>query len=152
MGYTRIMLKKFVLFVILVVVIISTQEVFVMAKDDYNILVYINGKEIDVEDREIEDVLSKTFENHREMPAFGVALHDETVEAKKQGVWLEIVFKENQVHNEMPYDKLLINIDPEFTGCNLIRFYDNQYSGRCFYVDLCGNMENLYNAIKRYVR
>ena len=83
----------------------------------------------------------------REAPAFGVSLHQETLIAMKSGLWIEFVFEETKAHNEMPFDSLLVNIDPEFTGINIIRHHNNQYEGRCFYLNLQSNMYELYELL-----
>ena len=86
----------------------------------------------------IIDNFRKTLEGYREMPAFGVSLNDETCEARKDGVWLEFCFYDVYTHNGMNYEKLLINIQENVSGFNIIRYYDDKYEGRCFYVDLDG--------------
>jgi len=82
----------------------------------------------------------------REAPAFGVSLHQETLIAMKSGLWIEFVFEETKAHNEMPFDSLLINIVPEYTGFNIIRNFDGKYEGRCFYVDLVNSNLEAFHA------
>ena len=49
---------------------------------------------------------------------------------------------------EMLFSKLLINVNKDWTGFNIIRYYNGCYDGRCYYVDLIdANMENLYKTI-----
>ena len=72
------------------------------------------------------------------MPAFGVSLNDETIQAKQTGVWIELFYETTCLNNEMPFDSLLIQVEPENTGFNVIRKYDDKYDGRCFYIDLKG--------------
>ena len=73
----------------------------------------------------------------RDMPAFGVSLNRETIEAMSNGLWVEFVFDKQYTHNEMPFEKLLVNVEKQSQGFNIIR-YNSQggYSGRCFYFDL----------------
>ena len=88
------------------------------------------------------------FNNSREMPAFGVALHDDTIEAMKNGVWLELTFDKIYTHNEMVFEKLLIKVEENLTGFNIIRFYGGQYQGRCFYIDLVNyDTSKLYDML-----
>ena len=83
-----------------------------------------------------------------EMPAFGVSLHEATIEAMKTGIWVEFSFAETQVHNEMLFDSLLINVEKEWSGFNLIRKYEGKYEGRCFYLNLEDeDMSKLYELL-----
>ena len=89
------------------------------------------------------------MEGHHEMPAFGVAIHSEIKSATTKGLWVEFVFDGEKIYNDMPFSKLLIEVNEEFTGFNIIRFQNGEYSGRCFYIDLVGkSMSGLYKTIK----
>lgn len=87
----------------------------------------------------------------RQMPAFGVSLDTETTKAVKKDVWLEFSFPQTYCNGGMPFERLLINVVPEYSGFNVIRFNsDYGYDGRCFYFDLIGsNMADLYNVLKK---
>lgn len=102
-----------------------------------------------------EDLLQSflhTINNAHEMPAFGVSLHDETIKAMQEGLWLKFDFEEEQTHNEMSFSSLLINIVPDYQGFNLIREYQGRYEGRCFYLNLENDMSEIYDAIKKYIK
>ncbi len=76
-------------------------------------------------------------ENSHEMPAFGVSLNKETTEAMSIGLWVEFVFDKQCAHNEMPFEKLLVKVEKQSQGFNIIRYNSmDGYSGRCFYFDL----------------
>lgn len=76
-------------------------------------------------------------ENAYDMPAFGVSLHNETLEALKNGRWIEFEFNEKQTYNGMTFEKLLIQVESVFQGFNLIRYNSEKgYDGRCFYFNL----------------
>ena len=94
---------------------------------------YLQGSE---EYTNIMNTFLEMIKVAREMPAFGVSLHNETIEAKKNGWWIEFQFNETKVHNEMPFDSLLICVEKDYMGFNLIRKHNDMYEGRCFYVDL----------------
>ena len=84
----------------------------------------------------------------REMPALGVAIHSETINAIGSGVWLEFIFDCEMIYNEMPFDRLLIEVNRDYKGYNIIRHYNGEYSGRCFYVDLLDeDMSKLYEYL-----
>ncbi|MBP3630291.1 MAG: hypothetical protein J6J23_02255 [Clostridia bacterium] len=111
---------------------------------------YADGQtaEISKGDSRFNEIISrfaKLLDGYREMPAFGVSLDNETVEAMKSGEWVEFVFQEVYVHNGMPYKRLLMNIQAGNSGFNLIRNYNEKYEGRCFYVEL--NEKTMYNFI-----
>ncbi|MCH5142697.1 MAG: hypothetical protein J1G07_03165 [Clostridiales bacterium] len=80
------------------------------------------------------------IEGAYDMPAFGVSLHDETLEAMKSGRWIEFEFDNKQEHNGMSFEKLLIQVESGFKGFNLIRYNAEMgYYGRCFYFNLVNN-------------
>jgi hypothetical protein len=82
------------------------------------------------------------------MPAFGVSIHTETLKAIKNGVWLKLQYNGTQEVDGMPFDELLIEVNPEFSGFNIIRGNKGIYEGRCFYIDLDNiTMELLYDFV-----
>ena len=111
-------------------------------------------------DNNIEEYANKTQEYNRilkslqeivteahEMPAYGVSTDIDTKEALTQGIWLELKFAETQTHSDMPFDRLLIQVDSEYSGFNLIRYHDNKYDGRCYYLNLDKDMSILYTCL-----
>lgn len=118
-----------------------------------SINIYIDNEESSFtkNDDEFSIVLSTltslTNDSH-EMPAFSVSLDYETKRAIKSGVWLELNFDCNHAVNEMPFSSLLIEVDKNFYGFNLIRKYNGKYEGRCFYLNLNDkSMSSLYSAL-----
>lgn len=87
-----------------------------------------------------------TNDSH-DMPAYGVSLDNEVINATKKGTWIELVFDTTQKYKEMPFDALLINVESESSGFNLIRKHNNKYDGRCFYLNLKENMKELFEVI-----
>ena len=78
--------------------------------------------------------------NAYEMPAFGVSLNNETVKALKSGRWIEFDFGKRLEINGMPFEKLLIQVESNYKGFNLIRYTKERgYDGRCFYLNLVDN-------------
>ena len=88
-------------------------------------------------------------QNAHEMPAFGVALNNETIDAKALGLWVEFVFSGQQTHSSMTFEKLLFKIEKEYQGFNIIRYNaEAGYSGRCYFIDLVGNnMAQFYDLV-----
>ena len=74
------------------------------------------------------------FYQARLMPAFGVSLHNQTLNDLQTETWLEIVFSKEQIVNDLPFNSLLFKLDEAY-GINLIRKYNNKYEGRCLYLD-----------------
>lgn len=92
--------------------------------------------------------LNNMLEDSHEMPAFGVSLDNETKEAKKTGLWIELNYLTINTHNEMPFDSLLIEVQKDWSGFNIYRGNKGVYEGRCFYIDLTdNNMNNLYELL-----
>lgn len=127
------------------------------AKSD-KITIYRDGKPVDFENSspEYEKILGAfqdTIFDAYEMPAFGVSLHDETMKARANGVWLEFHFPEEQEHNSMPFSTMLIQIAPNDCGFNLIRQHDGRYEGRCFYLNLIDkDMSAISAAIEKVIK
>ena len=94
----------------------------------------------------LNSLLETTADSH-DMPAFGVAFDNQVSEAKKKDTWLELIFDSTQYFNDMPFDALLIKVQPKDSGFNLIRKHDGKYEGRCFYLNLSKNMTDLSQKI-----
>ena len=69
------------------------------------------------------------------MPAFGVSLHNETLNEREKGVWLQINFSEELTKNGLNFNSLLFKLETT-QGFNLIRLFENEYEGRCLFLDL----------------
>ena len=100
---------------------------------------FVNGEVINKNKttKEFETYLSlvKTlFQNSRLMPAFGVSLHDETLNALNDGTWLQINFEKPLNENGLPFESLLFKLE-KTGGINLIRKHNNRYEGRCVFLD-----------------
>ena len=101
--------------------------------------IYTNGMKENVKKSSpdfkcIQQNLNKLFMQARIMPAFGVSLHNETLNELKTNTWLEINFDSEQEINELNFSSLVFKLEPTF-GTNLIRKYNNRYDGRCIYLD-----------------
>ncbi len=127
--------------------IISTAE---------EIVIYQDGTETQLNSSEenfksIAKELIKLSDTCREYPAFGVSLHNETVEAMKSGLWIEFKFPQTLTYNEMPFDTLVIEVIGEYSGFNIIRKFNDKYDGRCFHVNLIdtdlSSLEELLKSI-----
>ena len=107
-----------------------------------------NGNRTTIEKSEILPIWEDTLEGHHEMPAYSVALNSDTKEAMRLGLWLELSFTTLQTYNEMPFDKLLIEIQPDWSGFNIIRHHDGIYEGRCYYISLNNQtLHSLYDYL-----
>lgn len=95
----------------------------------------------------ISNLLIEMCADSREMPAFGVSLDPDTRAAMESGLWIELIYTTTQEYNEMPFDKLLIQVVADYSGFNIFRELDGKYEGRCFYLSLEGDMSSLYNYI-----
>lgn len=95
----------------------------------------------------IIDSIKTILDNYHEMPAFGVSLDKETRDAKNTGLWVELEYVTPVKYMGLCFDKLLIEVNKEYTGFNIIRHYKGKYDGRCYYVDLSASMEKLYNTL-----
>ena len=71
-----------------------------------------------------------------EMPGYGVSIDSLTREEMKNGVWVRLVYPERTYRGEIPFESLLIKVERDYCGYNLIREYDGKYQGRVFYYNL----------------
>ena len=81
------------------------------------------------------------------MPALSVAIDDIVKKDINRGVWMSIKYPKQQIVNEMPFDELLIKIDKNYLGFNIIRGNKGVYDGRCFYLDNDIELESLHTYI-----
>ena len=88
-------------------------------------------------------------ENSHEMPAFGVSLNNETLEAIGSGLWVEFVFDKQYSHNSMTFEKLLVKVEKEWHGFNIVRYNaQGGYYGRCYFFDLLSkDMSQFYDVL-----
>lgn len=90
----------------------------------------------------------KMTESSVQMPAFGVSIDSLTREEIKSGVWVEFVFEEEHMVAGMPFTRLLVQVQPEYRGFNVIRYWKGGYDGRCYYVDLRnGDMSDFFEEV-----
>ena len=75
----------------------------------------------------------------RRMPAFAVSLDGETRTAMGEGLWVEFDFGKPLIYAEMPFEKLLMQVN-----------YNSKdgYAGRCFYYDINGTLSGFYDILK----
>ena len=116
----------------------------------YNGNEYSYAKNSD-EYKEIYSAIIDFVKESHEMPALGVSLDKETKEAKKHNLWLELHFAKTMKYLDMPFDSLLIEVNKDYAGCNIIRGNNGVYEGRCYYLNTNCTMENLYNTILRTI-
>ena len=117
-----------------------------------NILLYIDGNKKSYSKQDSQyNIIMQSFldacKDGHEMPALGVALDQETKSNMTSGVFLEFVYDKQLTHNDMPFETLLVQINADDCGLNLIRKTNNQYQGRCFYYMLKQNLKNVYATL-----
>ena len=85
---------------------------------------------------EILNCFNKLLENSHQVPALGVSIDNLTRQELKNGLWLEFNFNKTFYNFDMPFESLLVKIEPESYGLNIIRKYKNKYEGRVYYINL----------------
>lgn len=83
------------------------------------------------------------------LPAYGVSLNNETVNAIQSGLWVEFIYSDVYECYGLPFERLLIKVEICYQGFNLIRYTSRYgYDGRCFYLNLkSGDMSDFYNIL-----
>lgn len=117
-----------------------------------SIIAYVDGKKINYDNTskeytDILTILSNMCVGSRDLPALGVSLHEETIQAINENIWIELKYPKILYHNEMPFDSLLINVMPNYMGFDLIRGQEGKYEGRCFHLSINGYTLPLYNYL-----
>ena len=79
--------------------------------------------------------LQDLFGEARVMPAFGVSIHEDTLNAMQDGEWLKLNYNAEMDKEGLLFTSLLFRLE-ECQGFNLIRLYGERYDGRCIYLDL----------------
>ena len=105
------------------------------------VIIYMNGEELNIDKTHddfalIIDEFLEMIDGGHDMPAFGVSLDTETRVAMKTGMWLEFTYNRAYEHNGMPFESLLLELNSDYSGFNLIRKANGKYEGRCFYISL----------------
>lgn len=113
--------------------------------------IFQDGKETEInkENKKFNSIflaVEEVFAKGQILPAFGVNLHDETLNALKSDEWLQINFKEEQIKNGLSFSALLFRLDNVY-GVDLVRVNNNKYEGRCIHLNFFENL-NLKNIIK----
>ena len=129
-------------------------QIYDFFEETDSITIFKDGKEKTFPNTssEFDDLLTKFMDmiyDSYEMPAFGVSIHEHTMQALQSGFWIKFNFKEQMKHNDMPFDALLVNIMSNDKGFNLIREVEGKYEGRCFYLNLENDMQSLYDLVER---
>ena len=122
-----------------------------------SITIFKNGKsrifkENEKEFKNIIQQFTEQTQNSVEMPAYAVSLHNETIKAINDGLWIQFNFEQEKTHREMPFDALLININKDYCGVNVIRHYNSKYEGRCFYLNLDNNLNDFYDFLDELIK
>ena len=106
---------------------------------------YVKG---DDKFEELLSALQNVTKDAHEMPAYGVSLDSDTKQAMQTGTWIELQFETFKMHNDLPFEALLIEVNENYEGINIIRKNNKTYDGRCFYLNLKSNMKNLSDKVK----
>lgn len=98
--------------------------------------------------RKVMHALQIMTETALQMPAFGVSIDRLTREEMKKGIWLRLIYGEEQICFGMNFSELAFSVVADYRGFNLCRLYRGKYEGRCYYLDLReGNMSALYEVL-----
>lgn len=145
------MLKMMFIFAALVMMFSGSNHVPAQLGEKVMFDAYNNGNEIIVSQSDLEkidDIFKRALVSSRPMPALGVSLHDETMQDVQKGIWIRFSFGETLEIDGLSFDQLLIKIKQDMYGFNIIRGNNGKYDGRCFYIDIKNNLDELYNFLK----
>ena len=112
--------------------------------------VYNDGQEIVMSQQvksDFDTLFVEALDDARQMPAFGVSIHKLTVEEMKSGIWVKFIYQQTMEVDGMPFDELLVHVQKDMHGVNIIRGNGGTYNGRCFYLDLDGTLDKVYDFL-----
>lgn len=112
--------------------------------------VYNDGQEIVMSQQvksDFDTLFVEALDDARQMPAFGVSIHKLTVEEMKSGIWVKFIYQQTMEADGMPFDELLVHVQKDMHGVNIIRGNGGSYNGRCFYLDLNGTLDEVYDFL-----
>ena len=112
--------------------------------------VYNDGQEIVMSQQvksDFDTLFVEALDDARQMPAFGVSIHKLTVEEMKSGIWVKFIYQQTMEVDGMPFDELLVHVQKDMHGVNIIRGNGGYYNGRCFYLDLNGTLDEVYDFL-----
>lgn len=145
------MLKLLYFFMIVPILFCSQANVMVDLFNEVSMIeVYNDGQVIELSEEEqnkFDELFCDAISQARQMPAFGVSLHDLTIEDMKHGIWVKFIFDKTIVKSEMPFNELLIHVQKDCHGFNVIRGNNGRYEGRCYYLDLDGTLDEVYDFL-----
>lgn len=119
-------------------------------KEASAITIYVDGKVFEADVEQTNEQFFEMLKGSYYAPAFGVSIHSQTTEAMQKGYWIEFHFEKQSEFAGLPYSKLLIELKPEYYGFNVIRYNNEEYTGRCFYINLSKTSTDFYNYIVNY--
>lgn len=92
---------------------------------------------------------NKMIEGAHQMPALGVSINKLTLQEMQKNLWVEFAFSKQYECCGMSFEKLLVAVNKDYYGFNLIRYNTEYgYEGRCYYIDLVGkNMSEFYELL-----
>ena len=147
----NVMQKLLFLFMIAPIILCSQAgllpEIFSEAQ---MVKVYNDGQEIVMSQQvksDFDTLFVEALDDARQMPAFGVSIHKLTVEEMKSGIWVKFIYQQTMEADGMPFDELLVHVQKDMHGVNIIRGNGGSYNGRCFYLDLNGTLDEVYDFL-----
>ena len=145
-------MAKFMCFLMIFPILLCSMQANMvdLFSEDYMIEIYKDGQLVEIDKDQFdkfEEIFCESIEGSRQMPAYGVSIHEHTIEAMKSGFWIKFIFDKVIVKSGMPFDSLLINVTKDCYGINIIRGLDGRYEGRCYYLDFDKTLDELYNFI-----
>lgn len=111
---------------------------------------YNDGEQFELspqQQEKFEEFFCQALEGSRQMPAFGVSLHELTMQSMQSGIWVKFIYPKTMIKSEMPFNSLLINITKDCHGINLIRGNEGIFEGRCYYLDLENTLDEVYQFL-----
>ena len=84
--------------------------------------------------------------------SYATVEHNIVMQSKEKGLWLEIVFENQQNFKDYVFDRLLIQLKPKYNFLNLIRCNNEIFSGKCIFINLAKSTTEFYKKILNTIK
>ena len=90
-------MAKFMCFLMIFPILLCSMQANMvdLFSEDYMVEIYKDGQLAEINDEQFdkfEEIFCESIEGSRQMPAYGVSIHVQTIEAMKSGFWFKFIF------------------------------------------------------------
>lgn len=111
------------------------------------ITVYKNGNKVDINKEEFNRQFRFMVEHAYYMPGMGIAKDSIIQKELKKGYWVEFGYLSKKTFAEYDFTSLILRLQPDLDGFNVVRGVNGKYEGKTFYLKLATMSTDFYDYI-----